>query len=210
MKIVLIGANGRMGKEVVKALKLEDVAWCVDKDDHLDEKFDAEIIIDFSTAGDRTKYVEFAKAKSVPYCCFSTAISAEDEKQLKDLSQRVPVLICSNSSTGMQSVFDAVAVLGKELNCADIVLTEYHHKTKRDNPSGTAKRLQKIVNESGQNCQVVGFRVGNEQGTHILQFFLEDEIIEIKHVAKSRKIFAIGAIKMARKMLKAKAGLYIK
>ena len=209
MKIILIGSSGKMGREIARCLPSGDsIVQKIDCDDVINVKIDADVIIDFSTARNRTAYIEFASRKKIPYCCFATGISNEDVELFKQLAQRNPVLLCSNASVGVNLMFELVEMVSKKTQNADIVLTEYHHKGKKDAPSGTAKKIENIVTSSGKNVTTKAFRVGNECGTHVIQFFFEDEILEIKHEAKSRKIFAIGAIEMARDICKRKKGLY--
>lgn len=211
MNIILIGAAGKMGREIVKCLPCDDqIVQKIDVDNMPDMSADVDVIIDFSTAKDRASYIDFATKNRVPYCCFATGISDEDMSSLKKLSQRVPVLVCSNASVGVNLMFEIADIVSKKVDGADIVLTEYHHKSKKDTPSGTAKKLEEIISLNGKNVKTNALRVGNECGTHVLQFFFEDEILEIKHIAKSRKIFALGAIKMARSVCKRKKGLHTK
>ena len=208
MKIILIGSNGKMGNEIENAVDGNDfIVEKIDQNDVIKEK-QADVIIDFSTAENRNEYIAYAKMKKVPYACFSTNLTSDDEKELRILSKHVPVLHCQNSSRGMNAMFDLCNLASKELVSAEVVLTEYHHKNKKDVPSGTAKKLENILNENNANVQTKAFRVSNENGTHVLQFFMEDEVLEIVHRAKSRKIFALGAIEMARKLIKKKKGFF--
>ena len=208
MKWIVLGAEGRMGKEVCKILEGQNKEICaIDKsEDVLCE--DAEGIIDFSTAEDREKYVNFAAKKKIPYACFSTEINQKDKALLETLAQKVPVLMCSNASIGMQFMFEVTKLAKDVLKNADIILQEYHHKKKKDSPSGTAKELLKIL--EGTNVVANCYRVGNEVGIHKIQFYLENDVLEISHKVSSRTAFAEGAVQMADKLVKQEAGLYKK
>ena len=209
MRIVLIGAKGRMGQEVCRVARgrKDNIVLMVDKDDKL-IKVDADVIIDFSTCDDRCEFIEYAKKNFMPYCCFATAISQKDRVLLANLSNNVPVLLCSNASLGMNVMFEVVDIMCKKLSNTDIVVTEYHHKNKKDCPSGTALKLQKIIDRNGKIVQLGAYRVANEFGTHKIQFFLDDEVVEITHKAYSRKTFAEGALQMAEELLLNPRGLY--
>ena len=208
MKWIVLGAEGRMGKEVCKILEGQNKEICaIDKSGDVLCK-DADGIIDFSTAEDREKYVNFAVKKKIPYACFSTGINEKDEALLETLATEVPVLMCSNASFGMQLMF-AVTKLAKDVfKKADIILQEYHHKNKKDSPSGTAKELLKIL--EGEEVVANCYRVGNEVGIHKIQFYLENEVLEISHKVISRKAFAEGAVQMAEKLMEQEAGFYTK
>lgn len=172
------------------------------------EKVDA--IIDFSTSADKSEYINFAKENVLPYGCFSTTCTHLDENNFEELAKIVPVLLCKNTSAGVNLLYELVDIASKKLPEAEIAISEFHHKHKKDSPSGTAKEIEKILSNNSSNFQTNAFRVGNETGTHIIKLFLEDEIIEISHTAKSRKVFALGAIKMMQKLKDKKPKIYKK
>ena len=105
----------------------------------------------------------------------------------------------------------------------DMEVIEKHHNKKLDSPSGTAKMLVSALNGEGKYEEVHG-REGNRKrgkeigihavrggtiaGEHDVIFAGEDEILEIKHTAGSKKIFAAGAVKAARFTQTAAPGLY--
>ena len=211
MKIILIGSNGRMGQEICKEAFIfgDEIVLKVDKNDVI-KRVDADVIIDFSTSQDREKYIEYSRQNKIPYCCFATGMSEKDKKLFQELSNIAKVLLCSNASLGMNLIFKIVDKMCKDLKNADIVLTEYHHKNKKDTPSGTAKKLQNIINGNGKCVQIGAFRVGNEFGTHKIQFFLDEEMIEITHKAYSRKVFALGALSMVREFLQSEEMYVVK
>ena len=214
MKILLIGECGRMGHEVVIAAREKHDEIIAGIDHRESHEFDfpvyndiskvdqnADVIIDFSTCQDRTSFFEFAEKNKIPYCCFSTNLSCVDEMGIRELSKKVKVLKCANASLGINAMFDLVEKSCELLPSADVVIEEYHHKEKKDTPSGTAKKIEDILQENQMNFTTAAFRVGNERGTHLVKLFLEDEVLEIKHTANSRKIFAYGAIEKAKRLL---------
>ena len=105
-------------------------------------------------------------------------------------------------------MFDAVDILTNKLKNADIVISEYHHKHKKDSPSGTAKQLAKIISKNKKDFSINSNRVSNECGIHKVDYFIEDEIVTIYHQAKSKSCFAIGALNMAKKLTEKESGLY--
>ena len=220
MKIILLGANGNMGKEIQDAAMKDnscEIVCRVDLTQNHNTSIiddinlfndDADIIIDFSTSKDRKSFIKYSKDKNLPYACFSTNISSEDEKLLLDLSKHLPVLICQNASRGINLIYEMIELACQKISQADVALCEYHHKNKKDSPSGTAKKIEGILNSYNMNFQTNSFRVGNEKGFHKISFYLEDEIIEISHQTFSRKIFAFGALKMCEKLIQQNKGIY--
>ena len=221
MKILLIGASGKMGREVISVCQSQNdkVVCGIDKecmqiegvsvfdDIKLVDK-SVDVMIDFSTCENRQEYINYSKENCLPYCCFSTLISDEDYKSFQSLSKTVPVLVCSNTSRGMNALLDMLEICKTRLVGADVVVSEYHHKGKKDSPSGSAKSIIKDLESMFKELQISAFRVGNERGTHKVEFYLEDEVVEISHRVLSRRVFAVGAVDMAKKLLEKENGLF--
>ena len=113
------------------------------------------------------------------------------------------------------------------LDDTDIEITETHHNRKIDSPSGTAQMLADSINASlgnklhceynrhdkreKRNKNEIGMnsiRGGNIVGEHAIQFFGEFETFELKHTSYSRIVFAEGALKAAKFLVKQSNGLY--
>ena len=204
MRIILIGSCGKMGQEIKKNIEKGDkIVAEVDKNKPLSKRnLHAEVMIDFSSATDRSKYFDYAKKWLIPYACFSTGLTEKDEQSLEELAKTVKVLRCKNASKGVNLLYDLAKLACKELQGADVVLTEIHHKAKKDAPSGTAKELEKILTQHDLHYDISCHRVGNEKGYHEIKFFLGDEVISLSHHAFSRSIFAKGALEKARELVK--------
>ena len=208
MNILLIGAEGRMGRMVRESAERNDIIFPVEREVDLTHCENVDVVVDFSTCTNRSKYIAFARKNKLPYACFSTNLSKEDKVGFKKLSAKVPVLICPNASLGVNALFEMVEIAAKLE--AEATITETHHKNKLDKPSGTAKRIERILEENNTPFSTECFRVGEECGEHCVRFYFQDEILEVKHYAKSRKIFAIGALKMAQKLKNQKCGMFDK
>ena len=84
----------------------------------------------------------------------------------------------------------------------DIRMTEVHHTRKKDAPSGTAKNLAAVLGLDYQNKDLVqSMRMGTVCGEHTVYFAMEDEVLEIRHTAFSRRIFAAGALEAGKNLL---------
>ena len=208
MRAVLVGCAGKMGQEILAAAKVGEIVAGVDvvgclkiktygKIVDVEEKFD--VIIDFSTCEDRGEIIDFAIKNNIFYCCFSTFLSEKDTKTLLEMQKQKRAVLCSNASLGIAAVINMIDDCGNLLG-ADVVVEEVHHKNKKDAPSGTAKEIVSRLYDNGFDSQVVSIRAGAEFGTHVIKFFLEDEVVEIVHRALSRKVFAQGALEIARGM----------
>jgi 4-hydroxy-tetrahydrodipicolinate reductase len=88
-------------------------------------------------------------------------------------------------------------------------ITEAHHRTKKDAPSGTAKELHRTVSPllGGRDIPVSSVRAGFLPGTHELGFDSEADTVIVRHTARSRQGFAEGALLAARWVV-GKKGLF--
>ena len=74
-------------------------------------------------------------------------------------------------------------------------LHEIHHTKKLDSPSGTAKTLSNQMDEILENnTTITAERTGDVPGKHIINYSSTVDELEIKHTAKNRDGFAMGAI----------------
>jgi 4-hydroxy-tetrahydrodipicolinate reductase len=103
-------------------------------------------------------------------------------------------------------VRETARVLGRDF---DIKVDETHHVHKKDSPSGTAKMIARVIKEaSGKEVPIEAFREGEVIGNHGIVFDGEFENLEIRHDAKSRDVFAAGALEAAKFVAGKTPGLY--
>ena len=122
------------------------------------------------------------------------------------------LLHSANFSLGINTINSILGTLSASLNKKNgfgTSMTEYHHKNKKDSPSGTAKLLAATIEGKGEKCPITSIREGEHPGIHIIQFKSEFETIELKHEVSSRQVFCAGAILSAQWLLKQKnSGIY--
>ena len=193
-----------------------------------DIKEEADVIIDFSSPVNLVERLEYAKAHKLGIVLASTGFTTEDLKLVEEYSSSVAIFKTANLSLGvnlMQALIKTAAeVLG---NAYDVEIIERHHNLKKDSPSGTALMLADTVNEAFDNQKrivngregIVGPREKSEIGMHAVRggtivgehevmFAGEDEIITISHSARSKRVFAVGAIRAAKFLPQKAAGMY--
>lgn len=187
-----------------------------------------DVMIDFSSPQNLKERLEFAKRKHIGIVLASTGFTAEDIKLIDEYSASVAIFKTANLSLGvnlMQALCKAAAeVLG---DAFDVEIVERHHNLKKDAPSGTALMLADTVNQvfEGQKRYVEGrsgmvgarekseigihaVRGGTIVGEHEVMFAGEDEIITISHSARSKRVFAAGAVRAAKFLSGKPAGKY--
>ena len=146
---------------------------------------------------------------------------------IDSFSKDIPIFKSSNMSYDINLMAKILTIIAPILKNTDIEIIETHHSRKIDSPSGTAILLADKINESLGNTlkyefnrhnkhekrskNEIGFssiRGGNIVGEHIVQFYGENETLEIKHTSYSRSVFAEGALKAAEFIVNKKSGLY--
>ncbi len=144
---------------------------------------DSDILIDCSTNGFDARADKINKPLVI-------ATTQEYEKL-----PNVPILVLPNGSIGWNCVHMMVEKLSK-LGKYEFIITDIHHKHKKDAPSGTARRLIKAL--EGSNVKCSSHRVGEVFGLHQIIAIGEHETIKIEHEASSRAAFGTGLISAAK------------
>jgi len=228
LRVALIGAAGRMGQAIIALAKSEgvEVVARIDLGDQLTFA-DADVAIDFSHADAASSICEVAIKSKTPLVIGTTAHSAKQRDDIVAVSKQIPVVLASNFSVGVSTLFalteHAAKILGDDF---DLEIVEAHHRMKKDAPSGTAKALAEILRRARQTKVlrhgregIVGergkseigihsVRGGDVAGDHTVIFAGQSERLELTHRASSRDTFARGAIRAARWLIGKSPGLY--
>ncbi|WP_462427935.1 4-hydroxy-tetrahydrodipicolinate reductase [Fusobacterium varium] len=186
-----------------------------------------DVIIDFSHYSRLNSLLDYSKEKRIPLVIATTGYSNEILKKIKEAAREIPVLLSSNMSLGVSLLNDILERIVPVLyGNYDIEVIEKHHNKKVDSPSGTAKNLIETIKKSCSETMreqygregnrkrekneigIHSLRGGTIIGEHSILFCGEDEVIEIKHTAMSKKIFAAGALKAAEFLIGKEAGIY--
>ncbi|MCL2151599.1 MAG: 4-hydroxy-tetrahydrodipicolinate reductase [Oscillospiraceae bacterium] len=189
----------------------------------------ADAIIDFSSPLALDRLLEYGLANKTPLVLCATGYTTDQTAVIKDAAKQIPIFRSGNMSLGINLLIDLVkrscAVLGEAF---DIEIVERHHRRKVDAPSGTALMLAdaaasalpyapeyvfaregKSQPRTSREIGISSIRGGSVVGEHEIIFAGLDEVIELRHSAASRDIFAVGAIKAAKFITGSKeAGLY--
>ena len=193
-----------------------------------DVKEEADVVIDFSNPSLLDSLLEYGKTTKTALVIATTGYDDCQKKKIADASKDCPVFFTYNYSLGINLLATlakkAAALLGDEF---DIEIVEQHHNQKIDAPSGTALMLADAINEELDNCMKYEYdrhskrekRTKNEIGMHSIRggtivgeheiiFAGRDEIITLSHSARSKEVFAVGAVNAAVFMTGKEAGMY--
>ncbi len=240
-RIILCGANGKMGRVIQSVVNARDdceIVAGVDLNtnssdfpiyaDFKEVKENGDVIIDFSNPALLDSILEFSTEKNIPAVIATTGYDDKQKKQIEAAAQNTAVFFTYNMSMGINLLANlakkAAQVLGDDF---DIEIVEKHHNQKIDAPSGTALMLADAVSEefdkpmkyeydrhskrekrSKNEIGMHSVRGGTIVGEHEIIFAGRDEIITLSHSARSKEIFAVGAVNAAVFMNGKTKGVY--
>jgi 4-hydroxy-tetrahydrodipicolinate reductase len=233
-RLIITGAKGRMGQALLSCAKnfrdLKIVA-AINRGDDLGSVISkTDVVIDFSSHSATPGIVELCAKNKKAIVIGTTGHSDSEKSQIVSRKSKIPMVLASNFSTGVNTLFwltrKAAEILGTDF---DLEIVEMHHRLKKDAPSGTAKSLA-IILAAVRNQQlkkvarhgrvgIVGERTaaeigihsvrgGDVVGDHTIIFANAGERLELTHKASSRDTFANGALRAALWVVKQNPGLY--
>ena len=184
-----------------------------------------DVLIDFSHPSALTGVLEFAKQQNIPAVIATTGLSNEQKQEIKAAAETIPVFFSANMSLGINLLIDLAKKAQAVLENFDIEIIERHHNQKIDAPSGTALAIADALSKQKyydytydrharrqkRNASEIGIhavRGGTIVGDHTVVFAGKDEVIELKHSAASKEVFATGSIRAALFLVNQKPGLY--
>jgi 4-hydroxy-tetrahydrodipicolinate reductase len=214
VRVMLIGAAGRMGK-TVRELAQNDpeiqIAALCDLGDSIEVAMkNCDVAIDFSQADSIDEICRSALQHGKSLVIGTTGHSQQQRKTIEETAHSVPIVVASNFSVGVNVLFwltqKAAELLGSNSN-PEIV--ETHHKMKKDAPSGTAKTLAEILKAvRNSEIRIQSIREGEVVGEHTVIFGGPGERLELTHRTANREIFAVGALRAAKWIVRKPPGLY--
>ena len=190
---------------------------------------DADVIIDFSSPKALDSVLSLATGRGIPVVLCTTGYTSEQLEAVAEAAKHVAILRSANMSLGINTMAKLIQEAARILACNgyDIEVVEKHHNQKVDAPSGTALLLadamQKVLDDDYEyvydrsarrmkrpekEIGISSVRGGSIVGEHEVIFAGLDEVIEIKHTAYSKAVFAKGAVNAACFLAGKPAGMY--
>ena len=190
---------------------------------------EADVVIDFCAAPAVDGLLKYCVEKQVPCVLCTTGLSEAQLAAVEEASKKVAILRSANMSLGVNMLLKILKEAAGILAPAgfDIEIVEKHHNLKVDAPSGTALALADSINEElgnqyeyvydrsqvrkkrdAKEIGISAVRAGTIVGEHEVIFAGTDEVIEFKHTAYSRSVFAKGAVEAGKFLAGQPAGMY--
>jgi 4-hydroxy-tetrahydrodipicolinate reductase len=189
-----------------------------------------DMVISFTTVEASLDHLRLVSSKGKAIVIGTTGFTKADLQQVNELTKKIPCVMASNMSTGVNLLLkvlqDIAMVLGEGY---DIEIIEAHHRMKKDAPSGTALKMAQVIADAlNRNLDEVAvyarkgiigertpkeigiqtIRAGDIVGEHTVMFGGLGERIEVTHKVSSRDTFARGALRAALWVHNKPAGLY--
>jgi 4-hydroxy-tetrahydrodipicolinate reductase len=233
VRVLLVGAKGRMGQAIAAAAEAADavIVAGLDQGDDLEKEIGAcDAVVDFSHPRATDAICRVCLGAGKPLVAGTTGHSNEERALLEKAAKSLPIVFSPNFSLGVNALFwltrKAAEMLGQDF---DLEIVETHHRLKKDAPSGTARRLAEILCEvrnldyaknvvhgreglvgerSVAEIGVHSIRGGDVVGDHTVTFAGRGERLELAHKASSRETYAAGALRAARWIVGRSPGLY--
>lgn len=190
MKLIITGALGRMGQEMLNAVAATDgrmtVAAAVDiagvpiegvptYTALSDVREEADVLVDFSHHSATADILSFAKQRNMPLVIATTGQTEEERATILAASSEYPIFFSGNMSIGIALLVSLARQAAAVFPEADVEIVEVHHNKKLDVPSGTALMLAEGVREVREGGDIVvgrhehGARKKGEIGVHSLR-----------------------------------------
>lgn len=189
---------------------------------------EADALIDFSHPSVLQAALAFALDRKLPVVICTTGLSPEQVDSVCKAGEKVPTFFSANMSLGINLLITlakkATQILGDGF---DVEIVEKHHNQKIDAPSGTALMLADAISEEmpggaqymydrhsrrikrdKKEIGISSVRGGTIVGEHEILFAGRDEVIELKHTAMSKEVFAIGALRAGAFLVGKEPGMY--
>lgn len=229
IKLAVSGACGKMGSRIIELAGQDEnlqVAAAIEAAGHaqlgrevagvkISENMDvikaADVLIEFTAPQATMEHLKVCVKFSKMMVIGTTGLSEGEMQELKIAAKRIPIVHSPNMSVGVNCLFGLVQAAAEKLGLEyGVNIVEAHHAHKKDSPSGTAKKLAQIVKESsGREVKdIKAIREGEIVGDHRVIFESPADRLELFHSAKTRDIFALGALRAAKFIVGKKPKLY--
>ena len=233
-KIAITGSNGRMGRALIRAVKINpnvSQGPMLNRGDDINLVLkDFDVLIDFTRPEATLNALSICQNAGKAMVIGTTGFSDEALKIIDQASSDIPIVFAPNMSVGVNLTLKLLETTAKVIGTdSNIEIVEAHHRHKVDAPSGTALKMGEVIanalgrdlsecavygregTEQPRDKQTIGFssiRGGDVVGEHSVTFFMEGERVEITHKASSRMTYANGAIKACQWLTNKANGLY--
>ena len=214
IKLAISGYKGKMGQRITALAEKDkkfNITAKIEMSDSIEAVKAVDVLIEFTSSVATMEHLRACVRFSRAMVIGTTGLSENELFEIKLASKKIPIVFSPNMSVGVNCLFGLVRSAAKKLGLDyEVNIVEAHHAHKKDAPSGTAKKLAQIVKDSSNRDvkDIKAIREGEIIGDHRVIFESSVDKIELFHTAKTRDIFALGALRAAKFIVGKKPGLY--
>ena len=214
IKLAISGYKGKMGQRITALAEKDkkfNITAKIEMSDSIEAVKAVDVLIEFTLSVSTMEHLRACVRFSRAMVIGTTGLSENELFEIKLASKKIPIVFSPNMSVGVNCLFGLVRSAAKKLGLDyEVNIVEAHHAHKKDAPSGTAKKLAQIVKDSSNRDvkDIKAIREGEIIGDHRVIFESSVDKIELFHTAKTRDIFALGALRAAKFIVGKKPGLY--
>ena len=202
---ILVIGDGKLSKAIQKVFSNYNLIIFNEYNIDTLNNYNGDILIDCSSPNAFTHIYNYLLMHKIPTIIATTNFTKKQDKEILSLSNSVPIFKSDNFSLGISILNSILSKYKYILKKYDIHLIDFHHKNKKDSPSGTSKKMISLLDN---NVQTYSIRSKELIGKHELHFINEQEEIVITHEAFSRELFANGILLAYNFISKKNTGLY--
>jgi 4-hydroxy-tetrahydrodipicolinate reductase len=229
IKLAISGSRGKMGQRIVglaqqdKQFKIvtllerkghDDIGMKIGNaivTDNINQIKNADVLIEFTSPDATMEHLKACLKYKKSIVIGTTGLTQEQKKEIEAASKKIAVVLSPNMSLGVNLLFKLIEEAADRLSKDYRVgIIEAHHVHKKDSPSGTAKKIAQIIEKARkeQIKDIKSIREGEIVGDHEVVFESDFDTIKISHFAKTRDIFAKGALSAAKWIVRKNKGLF--
>jgi len=229
IKLAISGCRGKMGQRIInlaqadkdfKIVALFEIAGHPDigikiggcqVTDDIQKIQDADVLIEFTTPEATMEHLSACLKYKKPLVIGTTGLTSTQKKDIEAASKKIAIVLSPNMSLGVNLLFKLIKEVSDKLpKDYKVGIRETHHVHKKDSPSGTAKKIAEIIEKARkeQVKDIKSIREGEAVGDHEVVFESQFDTIKLGHFAKTRDIFAKGALNAAKWIINKKKGLF--
>ncbi|MDD5347390.1 MAG: 4-hydroxy-tetrahydrodipicolinate reductase [Candidatus Omnitrophica bacterium] len=228
IKLGVAGAIGKMGRRIIELAQYDreiEMTFALERkgipeigkeigklkiSSNPDGMFLIDVFVDFTTPEASDEHLDYVAKYRKALVLGTTGLTDAQIKKVEEAAKVVPVVFSPNMSIGVNVLFAVLPEIARRLGPDySIEIVEAHHKAKKDAPSGTAKKMGRVLADvTGKEIPTHAIRLGDIVGDHTVIFCGNSERIEVKHQAHTRDLFVVGALRAAKWVFGKPAGLY--
>jgi len=229
IKLAISGCCGKMGTRIHRLASMDksfSVSLLLEQKQHasvgmsfegikvtddIQEIQNCDCLIEFTSPQATLQHLEMCRKFSKAIVIGTTGLNDQQKGTIKKASADIPIVFSPNMSIGvnllLKLVKDAAEIISKDYK---INIVEAHHVHKKDAPSGTAKQLASIIKNVRKKDvnDIKSIREDEIVGDHEVCFESEKDVLKLSHSAKTRDIFAQGALFATKFIVNQKSGLF--